>query len=141
MLPAGDDKPTLLKLMRMKKQDGSNLKFIETVAGNCCNIGLFGMSLLSDDNGLEVAVLEADYAHKGTEAFVKAIVTKWLTQRSPAAPCTYEHLTQCLREAGLGALADDLAVAVGGMLYILIFDDFEVYVRIYRSVIVSSDTI
>ena len=105
----------------MKKQDGSNLKFIETVADNC-NIGLFAMSLLGDDNGLEVDVLEADYAHKGTEAFVKAIVMKWLTKRSPAAPCTYEHLQQCLRDAELDKLADNLAVAVGGMLCILIFD-------------------
>ena len=83
MLPAGDDKPTVLKLMRMKKQDGSDLNLFATIAGNC-NIESFGMFLLSDDNGSEVKVLEADYARKGTEAFVKSIITKWLMKCSPA---------------------------------------------------------
>ena len=117
MLPAGDDKPTVLKLMRMKKQDGSDLNLFATIAGNC-NIESFGMFLLSDDNGSEVKVLEADYARKGTEAFVKSIITKWLMKCSPAAPCTYVHLEQCLREVGLGALADDLAAIVRGVLHI-----------------------
>ena len=49
VLPAGDDKPTLLKLMRMKKQDGSDLKIIETVASNYTES--FWIFLLNDDNG------------------------------------------------------------------------------------------
>lgn len=99
----------------MKKKDGSDLKFIETVAGSYTTS--FGMFLLSDDNESEVEVLEADNVHKGTEAVVKAIIKKWLRKCSPDAPCTYEYLIQCLSEAGLGALAEDLAAAVGGMLY------------------------
>ena len=98
----------------MEKIDGSDLKFIETVAGNYTP--LFGIFLLSDENGSEVKVLETE--HKpGTEAVVIAIITKWLTKGSPDAPCTYEHLIRCLREARLGALAEDLADALGGMLY------------------------
>ena len=117
MLPAGDDKPTLLNLMKMKKKDGiSDLKIIETVAGNYTES--FGMFLLHDENGSEVEVLETDNAHKGAEAVVKVIIKTWLRKGSPDAPCTYEHLEQCLRDTGLGALADDLAAAVRGVTYL-----------------------
>ena len=104
--------------MKMKKQDGSDLNIIETIAAAGNYTSSFGMFLLHDENGLEVDVLETDNAHKGAVSVVKAIIQKWLTKGSPAAPCTYEHLIQCLRDTRLGALADDLAAVVKGALYI-----------------------
>lgn len=103
----------------MKKQDGSDLKFFGTVAGQC-NVESFGILLLNDENGSEVNALAADNARKGTstEVFVQSIIKTWLTKGSPDAPCTYEHLIQCLNDSGLGTLAVDLAAAVKGMLYI-----------------------
>ena len=111
----------------MKKKDGSDLKFIETIAGNYTTS--FGMFLLRDENGLEVEVIETDNAHKHAVGVINAIIKKWLTKGSPAAPCTYEHLIQCLREAGLGTLAEDLAAAVGGMLYM--FGLYAQYIGLY----------
>ena len=101
-LPLIGDKPTLLQLVNMKWVDGKPLNIIGQIAANYYT---FGMNLLQDENGVKVDVIEAD--HKGAEAITRAILKKWLSDGGPT--CTYQHLVDCLRESGLGALADEIA--------------------------------
>ena len=65
------------------------------------------MNLLQDDNGVEVDVIKGDYIQEGKEAIARAILKKWLRDGGPT--CTYPHLIDCLRESGLGALADEIS--------------------------------
>ena len=99
--------------MEMKERDGSDLKVVETIAAG--NYKLFGMHLLHDANSVTVDLLKKNHIHEGAESITMAIIQKWLTDASPAAPCTYQHLIKCLRRSRrLGALADSIAAVVGG---------------------------
>ena len=87
----------------MKGADGSPLNIIERVAAG--DFMTFGMCLLQDKNGDKVEIIETDYRHKGAETVTEAIIQKWLKSGRP----TYEHLTKCLNQSGLGALAKFIA--------------------------------
>ena len=98
--------------MEMKGQEGSDLKVVETIAAG--NYKLFGMHLLHDENSVTVDLLKKNHIHEGAESISMAIIQKWLTDASPAAPCTYQHLIKCLKKAQLGSLANSMAAVVGG---------------------------
>ena len=98
----------------MKGADGNPLKVIETIAAG--NYKIFGMYLLRDDNGAMVDLIERDQIIKGAASVTQAILQKWLTSDAPTR--TYQHLIECLRQSGLGALAELITtvVVVQGML-------------------------
>ena len=105
------DTPTLLRLKGMKGRDGTSLQIIEKIAGG--DYTTFGMYLLQDENEVEVDLLKKTHANDGPEGITKAILKKWLTSGAPT--CTYQHLIECLRQSGLGALAKDISGrGVGG---------------------------
>ena len=105
--------------MAMKGQDGSDLKVVETIAAG--NYELFGMFLLRDENGVAVGLLKKNHIHEGVDGITKALLKKWLTDPSPTAPCTYQHLIKCLRQSHLGALADSIEAVVRGNMQKFIF--------------------
>ena len=94
-----DSTPTLLYLEEMRF-NGKPLKIIQRIAAQ--DYIEFGMHLLQDENGEGVRVIERN--HKDVKQVVRAIIVKWLA--SSEAPCTYQHLIECLRLSELGALAD-----------------------------------
>ena len=94
--------PTILKLDEMKGADGKPLNVVQKIAAH--DYTTFGMHLLQDENGEEVALIEKDHISKGAESVTKAIIQKWLKSDSPTR--TYQHLIKCLRQSGLGALAE-----------------------------------
>ena len=105
--------PTLLKLKTMKGADGKPLKIVQTIAAH--DYTTFGMCLLQDENGEEVALIEKDHISKGAASVTEAILQKWLTSDAPTR--TYQHLIECLSLSELGALAEQLiTTVVQGML-------------------------
>ena len=90
------DTPTLPKLMTMKGADGKPLNIIQVISTK--DYQLFGMCLLEDENGTAVDLIERDHVHSGVESITRAILKQWL--ESTAAPRTYQHLIECLRETG-----------------------------------------
>ena len=96
------ENPTVLKLKRMKGADGEPLKIIQKIAAH--DYTTFGMYLLQDENGEEVALIEKDHLIRGAESVTQAILQKWLTSDVPTR--TYQHLIECLRQSELGALAE-----------------------------------
>ena len=103
----------------MKGRDGSDLKVVETIADG--DYEFFGMLLLLDENEVAICLLKKKHIHEGPESITKAILKKWLTDPSPTAPCTYQHLIECLRQSHLGALADSIEAVVGGNMRDFIF--------------------
>ena len=89
----------------MKGADGKPLKIIKTIAVH--DYTTFGMYLLHDENGDEVALLKRNHIHDGAESITQAILQKWLTSDAPTR--TYQHLIECLRQSELGALAELIA--------------------------------
>ena len=104
------DEPTLLKLMKMKGADGNPLRIIPRIAAG--DYMTFGMCLLQDENGDQVELVKRDHRQDGTESVTQAIIKKWLTSGAPTR--TYQHLIECLRQSGLGALAEDIANTTAG---------------------------
>ena len=94
--------PTLLKLKAMEGTDGKSLKIIKTIAAH--DYTTFGMYLLQDENGEEVALLKRNHIHDGAESVTEAILQKWLTSDAPTL--TYQNSIECLRQFELGALAE-----------------------------------
>ena len=101
--------PTLLKLKTMKGADGKPLKIVQRIASH--DYTTFGMCLLQDENGEEVALIEKNHINKGAESVTQAILQKWLTSDAPTR--TYQHLIECLRQSELGALAELIANTTG----------------------------
>ena len=99
--------PTLLKLKTMKGADGKPLKIVQKIAAH--DYTTFGMCLLKDENGEDVALIEKDHINKGSESVTQAFLQKWLTSDAPTR--TYQHLIECLRQSELGALAELIANA------------------------------
>ena len=95
--------PTLLELKKMQGTDGTPLRIIERVAAG--DYMIFGVCLLQDKNGDELEIIEND--HRSAKAITQAIIRKWLKNGRPT--CTYQHLIECLKQSGLGALAGDIA--------------------------------
>ena len=96
------EKPTLLKLKKMRGDDGKPMKIIQKIAAH--DYSTFGMCLLQDENGEDVALLKKNHIHDGAESVTEAILQKWLTSDAPTR--TYQHLIECLRQSELGALAE-----------------------------------
>ena len=94
----------------MKGKDGSDLNVIATIAAG--DYESFGMHLLQDEDGVKVGLLKKN--HGTAESITMAIIKKWLADASPTAPCTYQHLIECLRrpELAMGALANSIAAVV-----------------------------
>ena len=89
----------------MQGTDGTPLRIIERVAA--CDYTTFGVCLLHDENGDEVERIKRDHRQDGTEGITQAIIRQWLASGGPT--CTYQHLIECLNQAGLGALAENIA--------------------------------
>ena len=89
----------------MKGADGKPLKIVQKIAAH--DYTTFGMCLLQDENGEEVALIEKDNIIRGAEGVTQAILQKWLTSDAPTR--TYQHLIECLRQSELGALAELIA--------------------------------
>ena len=103
----------LLKLKTTKGADGKPLKIVQKIAAH--DYTTFGMCLLQDENGEEVALIEKNHISKGAESVTQAILQKWLTSDAPTR--TYQHLIECLRQSELSALAELIANTTGqGML-------------------------
>ena len=88
----------------MKGADGKPLKIVQTIAAH--DYTTFGMCLLQDENGEEVALIEKDHIIRGAASVTEAILQKWLTSDAPTR--TYQHLIECLRQSELDALAEQL---------------------------------
>ena len=93
----------------MKGADGKPLKIVQKIAAH--DYTTFGMCLLQDENGEEVALIEKNHINKGAESVTQAILQKWLTSDAPTR--TYQHLIECLRQSELGALAELIANTTG----------------------------
>ena len=89
----------------MKGADGKPLKIVQIIAAH--DYTTFGMCLLQDENGEEVALIEKDHIIRGAVSVTEAILQKWLTGDAPTR--TYQHLIECLRQSELGALAELIA--------------------------------
>ena len=89
------------------------MEIIKRVAAN--KYKYFGMYLLNDKNMTEVDLLERHYFREGTgpEGITEAIIKKWLV--SGSTPRTYKHLIDCIRNCGLGALAEDIENTLSGI--------------------------
>ena len=98
------DKPTLLDLTRMKGADGKALHVIKNIAAG--DFETFGMFLLQDDNKMEVDLIKKGHIQEGPGSVTQKIIQKWLS--SDASTCTYQHLIESLKEAELGALAEEI---------------------------------
>ena len=96
------EKLTLLNLKTMKGPDSESLKIVHKIAAH--DYTTFGMCLLQDENGEEVALLKKKHIFDGPESVTEAILQKWLTSDAPTR--TYQHLIECLRQSELGALAE-----------------------------------
>ena len=95
----------------MKGADGNPLRIIPRIAAG--DYMTFGMCLLQDENGDQVELVKRDHRQDGTESVTQAIIKQWLT--SVAAPTrTYQHLTECLRQSELDALAEDMGISGEG---------------------------
>ena len=119
-LIAGSNRPdvTLMALHNMTKTDGQTdgkpVEIIQRIAAG--NYQVFGMYLLNDENMTKVKVIKKNHVHEGAEAITQAIMQKWLEVSDPStSPHTYEHLIECLERSGLGALAEDIVDALGGI--------------------------
>ena len=93
----------------MKGTDDLNV--IQRVAAG--NYETFGMCLLQDENGVKVDIIKKNNRQEGAEGITRAILKEWLRD-GPEHIRTYKHLLECLRETGLGALADDIAKRTTG---------------------------
>ena len=93
----------------MKGTDGLNV--IQKIAAG--DYETFGMCLLQDENGVKVDLIKKNHSQGGAEGITCAILKEWLRD-GPEHTRTYEHLMECLRESGLGALADGIAKRTAG---------------------------
>ena len=90
----------------MKGTDGKPLNIIQVISAK--EYMTFGMYLLEDDNGTAVDLIKKDHIQDGAKSVTQAILKQWLI--STAAPRTYQHLIECLRETdGLDGLAELIA--------------------------------
>ena len=88
----------------MSGTDGLNV--IQKIAAG--DYKTFGMRLLQDENGMKVNLIEKNNRQEGAEGITRALLNEWLRD-GPEHTRTYDHLIDCLKESGLGALADDIA--------------------------------
>ena len=87
----------------MKGADGKPLNVVQKIAAH--DYTTFGMHLLQDENGEEVDLIEKNHIIRGAESVTRVIIQKWL-KNNDSPTRTYQHLVKCLRQSGLGALAE-----------------------------------
>ena len=92
--------------MIMTGTNGENLNIITKVAAG--NYRAFGIFLLQDENGEQVDLLEKNHSCS-IDTVVQKILKTWL-DNGPTR--TYQYLIECLRQSGLGALADEIKKGV-----------------------------
>ena len=92
-----------MSLSKINGADGKFLNIIKEISAK--DYMTFGMYLLQDENGAAVDLLKKNNIHDGAESVTRAIFQQWLAS-STAAPHTYQHLIDCLRQSGLNALAE-----------------------------------
>ena len=56
---------------------------------------------------------------EGAEAITQSIIKKWLTSGAPTR--TYQHLTECLRQSELGALAEEISINTTGISMVRVY--------------------
>ena len=95
----------------MKGTDGNNLNVFQKIAAG--DYETFGMCLLQDENGVRVDLIKKSNIQEGAKGITRALLKEWLTD-GPEHTRTYDHLIECLRESGLGALANDIAKRTTG---------------------------
>ena len=95
----------------MKGTDGNSLNVIQKIAAG--DYETFGMCLLQDENGEKVNLIKKNNRQERAEGITRALLQEWLRD-GPEHTRTYDHLMECLRESGLGALADDIAKRTTG---------------------------
>ena len=69
-------------------------------------LSVFDMCLLQDKNRYKVELITKDHKQEGTASYMQAIIRNWLTSGHIR---TYQHLTECLKQSELVALAEDIA--------------------------------
>ena len=108
----------------MSGTDGVNV--IQRIAAG--DYAAFGMCLLQDENGVKVDLITKNNRQEGAEGIARAILREWL-RGGPEHTRTYDHLMECLRESGLGAVADDIAKRTtgGGKPVHSIYTHYELY--------------
>ena len=67
----------------------------------------FGKGILQDENGEKVDLIKKNNRQEGAEGITQVLLQEWLRD-GPEHTRTYDHLMECLRESGLGTLADDI---------------------------------
>ena len=92
--------------MIMTGTNGENLNIITKVAAG--NYRAFGILLLQDENGKQVDLLEKKQGCS-INTVVQEILKTWL-DNGPTR--TYQHLIECLRQSGLGVLAEEIKKGV-----------------------------
>ena len=95
----------------MKGTDGNNLNVFQKIAAG--DYETFGMCLLQDENGVRVDLIKKSNIQEGAKGITRALLKEWLTD-GPEHTHTYDHLVECLRESGLGTLANDIAKRTTG---------------------------
>ena len=65
----------------MKGADSKPLKIVQKIAAH--DYTTFGLCLLQDENGEEVALLKKKHIHDGAESVTIAILQNWLTSDAP----------------------------------------------------------
>ena len=101
------DKPTIYQIVNMRGRDGRNLDIIGRIAAHNTP---FGIQLLKDANGHRVAVITRNHINDGVEAITRAILGRWLNDGG--STCTYAYLIECIAAIRLGALAEEIQLAI-----------------------------
>ena len=100
------DLPEVLKLQKIRGADGLNV--FDTVGAN--DYKTFGMLLLEDNNGQKVNLIERKHRDDGASAIVRGIFEAWIKEGTGQ---TYQHVIDCLKEAGMGAFAAKMQAMAG----------------------------
>ena len=100
------DKPSIYDFPKIKGNDGLNV--FDTIGAN--NFMTFGMLLLKDKNGKKVDHIEKKHRADGASSIVRGIINDWLGKGTGQ---TYQHIIDCLKEAGMGAFAAEMQAMAG----------------------------
>ena len=101
-----DDLPNVLDLQKIKGADGLNV--YATIGAN--EYKTFGLFLLNDKNGQKVDLIDRKHRADGASAIVRGIFDDWLREGTGQ---TYQHVIDCLKQAGMGAFAAEMQAMAG----------------------------
>ena len=100
------DLPTVLDLQKIEGADGLNV--FDTIGAE--DYKMFGLFLLNDKNGKKVDLIEKKHRADGASAIVRGIFDDWLGKGTGQ---TYQHVIDCLTQAGIGAFAAQIKAMAG----------------------------